>query len=329
MGGDWKVFKLEPEEELRVEVDSGKADRVVVELLSGHAEIFGTEMVVHNKYQFARGAKFAVFTFQGCRVQVQGSMEVEPYTSKETPMLMYLNTHAALEQLRQKAEKEGTRGPICMLVGPTDVGKSTVCRLLLNYAVRLGRKPIHVDLDVGQGSIAVPGSVGAVMVERAANVEEGFCQNSPIVYHYGHNSPGANHVLFNQLVSRLADVVRERLVASRKAEVSGVVINTCGWIKGEGYNQIKHIAKAFEVDAIIVLDHERVYNDLVKDMPKFVKVVMQPKSGGVVSRNGEQRGESRDSRVKQYFYGPHNNLFPHRCVLQTLNTNSLLSSVSR
>ena len=37
-----------------------------------------------------------------------------------------------------------------MQVGPTDVGKSTVCRLLLNYAVRLGRKPIYVDLDVGQ-----------------------------------------------------------------------------------------------------------------------------------------------------------------------------------
>ena len=127
---------------------------------------------------------------------------------------------------------------------------------------------------------------------------------------------------------RLADVVRERMAAVRKAEVSGVVINTCGWIRyqlciflivihtcdwirGEGYNQIKHIAKAFEVDAIIVLDHERVYNDLVKDMPKFVKVVLQPKSGGVVSRNQEQRSESRDNRIKQYFYGPQNNLFPH------------------
>ena len=32
-------------------MDSGKTDRVVVELLSGHAEIFGTEMVAHNKYQ--------------------------------------------------------------------------------------------------------------------------------------------------------------------------------------------------------------------------------------------------------------------------------------
>ena len=55
-------------------------------------------------------------------------MEVEPYTSKETPMIMYLNTHAALEQLRQTAEKEKGRGPITMVVGPTDVGKSTLCR---------------------------------------------------------------------------------------------------------------------------------------------------------------------------------------------------------
>ena len=118
-------------------------------------------------------------------------------------MMMYLNTHAALEQLRLKAEKETTRGPICMLVGPTDVGKSTVCRLLLNYAVRLGRRPIFADLDVGQGSIAVPGSVGAMLVERPASIEEGFSQNSPLVYHYGHKTPGHNPVLYNQLVSRL------------------------------------------------------------------------------------------------------------------------------
>lgn len=311
MGENAKIFKLEADEELRIEVDCGKTDRVVVELKSGHAEIFGTEMVVNTKYQFTTGAKIAVFTFQGCAVQVQGKMEVDPYTSKETPMMMYLNTHAALEQLRLKAEKDSARGPICMLVGPTDVGKSTVCRLLLNYAVRLGRRPIFADLDVGQGSIAVPGSVGAMLVERPASVEEGFSQNSPLVYHYGHKTPGHNPILYNQLVSRLADVVRERLAVNRKAEVSGVVINTCGWIRGEGYNQIKHIAQAFEVDVIIVLDQERVYNDLVRDMPKFVKVVWQPKSGGVVSRNQEQRAESRDARVKQYFYGPHNNLFPH------------------
>lgn len=73
---------------------------------------------------------------------------------------MYLNAHAALEQLRKKAETDNNRGPVTMIVGPLDVGKSTLCRLLLNYAVRMGRRPIFVDLDVGQGQISVPGTVG-------------------------------------------------------------------------------------------------------------------------------------------------------------------------
>jgi polynucleotide 5'-kinase involved in rRNA processing len=73
---------------------------------------------------------------------------------------MYLNAHAALEQLRKKAETDNSRGPVTMIVGPLDVGKSTLCRLLLNYAVRMGRRPIFVDLDVGQGQISVPGTIG-------------------------------------------------------------------------------------------------------------------------------------------------------------------------
>ena len=40
-----------------------------------------------------------------------------------------------------------------MVVGPTDVGKSTLCRLLLNYASRLDRACVYVDLDVGQVSV--------------------------------------------------------------------------------------------------------------------------------------------------------------------------------
>lgn len=73
---------------------------------------------------------------------------------------MYLNAHAALELLRRKAELVNSRGPVTMIVGPLDVGKSTLCRLLLNYAVRMGRRPIFVDLDVGQGQISIPGTIG-------------------------------------------------------------------------------------------------------------------------------------------------------------------------
>lgn len=62
--------------------------------------------------------------------------------------------------MKAESEAEVKRGPITMVVGPTDVGKSTICRILLNYAVRMGRAPVFVDLDVGQGQISVPGSIG-------------------------------------------------------------------------------------------------------------------------------------------------------------------------
>jgi len=41
-----------------------------------------------------------------------------------------------------------------MLVGPTDVGKSTLCRILCNYAARTDRQPCLVDIDVGQVGVA-------------------------------------------------------------------------------------------------------------------------------------------------------------------------------
>ena len=54
-----------------------------------------------------------------------------------------------------------------------------------------------------------------------------------------------------------------------------------------------------------------MYNDLVRDMPKFVKVVWLPKSGGVVERPQEQRMEARDARIKRYYYGHDSKLFPN------------------
>lgn len=147
--------------------------------------------------------------------------------------------------------------------------------------------------------------LGALLVERPATVEEGFSQQAPLVYHFGHKSPNDNIDLFNIITSKLAEVISERMEINKKgfylnsrtvffvilifyksifriaALVSGCIINTCGWVKGQGYKILTHAAQAFEVDIILVLDNERLYNELVRDMPKFVKVIFLPKSGGV------------------------------------------------
>ena len=37
-----------------------------------------------------------------------------------------------------------------VVAGPVDVGKSTMCRILLNYAIRMNRRLCYVETDVGQ-----------------------------------------------------------------------------------------------------------------------------------------------------------------------------------
>ena len=59
-----------------------------------------------------------------------------------------------------------------LLFGPTDVGKSSLSKILCNYAVRKGWNPLFVDLDLGQGGITCPGTVGAVPVDRPVDVSE-------------------------------------------------------------------------------------------------------------------------------------------------------------
>ncbi|XP_049546207.1 protein CLP1 homolog [Anopheles darlingi] len=302
-------YKLEPDSELRFEIET-KNEKATVVLLNGQAEMFGTELVVKKPYEFLTGAKVAIFTYHGCTIELRGKPDVA-YVAKETPMVMYLNANSALEHLRSKAEKEDAQGPIVMVVGPTDVGKTTLCRIFLNYAVRLGRRPIYVDLDVGQGGIAIPGTIGALLVERPAPVAEGFSQQAPLVYHYGHNTPSANSTFYDVLISKLAETTLERLQANKKAKSSGMIINTCGWVKGSGYSHILHTVSAFEVTAIFVLDQERLYNELLRDVKRSVQVVFLPKSGGVVERTKSQRNESRDLRIREYFYGSKMPLFPH------------------
>lgn len=180
--------------------------------------MFGTELVKKKKYNFEVGAKVAIFSYQGCVLHVTGKTDVS-YISKETPMVQYLNCHSALEQMRVQAEEKDERGPVVMVVGPMDVGKSTLCRILLNYAVRLGRRPLYADTDVGQGVLSIPGTIGTILVERPACIEEGLSMTAPLIYHFGYKTPSGNHTLYKAVVSKMAEVTLESLNVNKKSEL--------------------------------------------------------------------------------------------------------------
>ena len=79
-------------------------------------------------------------------------------------MTTYFNFHNCLEQHRDDAVKSDSVGPRVLVVGAPNSGRSTFCRILLNYAARMRgehrRNPLFVDLDFSQPDLAVPGTLG-------------------------------------------------------------------------------------------------------------------------------------------------------------------------
>ncbi|RRT67866.1 hypothetical protein BHE74_00012528 [Ensete ventricosum] len=124
-----RPVKLAKESELRME--DGPDEPLRVRLLSGTAEIFSTHLALHSPHA-AR--------------------------SQCSPGMAPLNSMGSVKSSMWRTS------PRVIVAGPTDSGKSSLCRMLLSWAFKQGWKPTYVDLDVGQGSITI-GCIVAAPVE--------------------------------------------------------------------------------------------------------------------------------------------------------------------
>ena len=311
--------ELQKEEELRVEVAHGRF--VHVTLTDGTAEIFGAEIARGAAVKLP-GGKHAIFTWSGASLTLRGTPE-HCYAASETPMVTYANVEGVLEKRREKARADPTTfdGPRVALVGPTDVGKSSVSKILCNYAVRKGWHPLFVDLDLGQNGIATPATVGAVPVDRPIDPSEGFAsaRDLPLVYFHGDSSPGNNPDLYGHLIDNLAMMIDKRDATNAEAKASGSVVNTMGWVDGAGYKLLLRALDALKITDVLVVGQERLHAELRRDFrgktvsgtkPTPIEVWKLPKSGGVVERSPAFRRATRDAAVKAYFYGPEGDLAP-------------------
>ncbi|KAL1211630.1 CLP1-like protein [Cardamine amara subsp. amara] len=315
VSGNLKQVKLERESELRIEVSD---EPLRIRVVNGTAEIFGSELPPEIWRTFPPRLKFAVFTWYGATIEMDGVTETD-YTADETPMVSYINVHAILDARRHFAkastssDPESSQGPRVIVVGPTDSGKSTLTRMLLSWAAKQGWKPTFVDLDIGQGSITVPGSIAATPIEMPLDPVEGLPLDMALVYYYGHITPSKNVELYKTLVNELAQVLERQFTGNPESRAAGMVINTMGWIEGTGYKLLLHAIDTFKASVVLVLGQEKLFS-MLKDVLRSksnVDVVKLHKSGGVVARDREVREKSRDSRIQEYFYGLSKELSPY------------------
>jgi polyribonucleotide 5'-hydroxyl-kinase len=106
--------------------------------------------------------------------------------------------------------------------------------------------------------------------------------------------------------------------------VGGVIVNTCGWVDGVGYELLLHAIDALRADSVVAIDNEQLHQDLTRRFSVSsdsassgvggggvggggggpgVSVLKLSKSGGVVPRNSAFRRTARTNRIREYFYG--------------------------
>jgi len=338
---------LQRREELRFEVTFGSSSSAMSNssgtttfvLQKGSCELYGCELAVGHTYTIANGGiKAALFTWHGCVIDLgaadddsSGGVEFFSYTSDETDAnVAFVNTHAQLEALRDEAISNLGQGPRVMVVGPPESGKSTLCKTLVAYACKVGRTPLVVDLDPMDNSVSVPGSLAvapmhqsAVSVEtyattglpvNAANSNTGAVH--PLVVYHG-STEKLHPDLFRGQVDAMGESIERRLASDELARSSGIIVNTNGWIRDEGYDCLLHTAKVLKITILLILGHDRLYSMLTSYYKKqqklqeqsdetptpIPKIIKLPRSGGVVSRPSRFVSNCRSRGIKRYFYG--------------------------
>ncbi|XP_061868982.1 polynucleotide 5'-hydroxyl-kinase NOL9 isoform X2 [Colius striatus] len=166
--------------------------------------------------------------------------------SPDHGLLVSESMSVALEELIQAccAEDEGV--PVVLVCGPKNTGKSTFNRYLINLL--LNRLPAveYMECDIGQTEFTPPGCVSLSNITEPILGPPFTHQQTPrkMVY-YGQTS-------CEQDTERYLDVVKY-VFSSYKKEVP-LVINTMGWVKGEGLLLLIDIIRLLSPSHIVQMD---------------------------------------------------------------------------
>ncbi|HZT42488.1 MAG TPA: Clp1/GlmU family protein [Chthonomonadaceae bacterium] len=140
-------------------------------------------------------------------------------TGKAPEPAPYAEWEAVLEEIVAS-------GGTTLLLGGTDVGKTTFARLLVNRAVEAGRQVALLDADLGQSEIGPPACIGLAFVDAPLHAISDLTPHA--LAFVGSTSPPGHLLEHVAGVRHLADLAASRFL----------VVDTSGYLHGAGARRL-------------------------------------------------------------------------------------------
>lgn len=164
--------------------------------------------------------------------------------------------------------------PRALVCGAKNAGKSTFARALLNHFIfrRQNQSPekndvvgtttvCYLDLDPGQPEFSPPGQVSLVQIKAPI-------MGPPFTHAYPHTSGSFRIIRAHALTATspkedpqhcimcAKDLMQQYIGLLRDFPLCPLIVNTAGWIQGEGLDLLCHLIKQLEPSASIFLSTE-------------------------------------------------------------------------
>ncbi len=182
-----------------------------------------------------------------------------------------------------------------ILLGATDMGKSTLAQFLISHLCRRGLKLGLVDADIGQSFLGPPATIGLSIFKSHPDWE--VILSTPEIFFVGSTTPEGHFPIHLKGVKRMVD----------KASSYGpdvILVDTTGFVLGEGGRELKRrkidlvsprfilaLQKDAELEPILELFQENPLH----------KIHRLPLSEQVRAKSLEERKINRTNKFRDYF----------------------------
>jgi polynucleotide 5'-hydroxyl-kinase GRC3/NOL9 len=179
------------------------------------------------------------------------------------------------------------RPRVILMLGGTDVGKSSYCRFLARELVATGQRVAIVDADIGQKNIGPPATVTRAYI---AGTVEPWAMAPEAFYFVGSPNP----------MGRMLPLVigTARLVSA--ADAPFVIIDTTGFVEGAG-----RVLKGYKIDAvrpdlIVAIEKHEELESILRPYRAYRMIRIRP-SPKARPRGRWERDVAREKLFSAYF----------------------------